>query len=146
VAFAAFGTVAAIWRLWPGVIREPFDGAGAWAEVVTVVLLVVVVAHLVAHAIKAPVQLPEPLATRVLARRYEGLNENQKQLLRSTFRRGSRQFEMHQINMRWFEELKDLGFIEYVDELIIVPGTPTPYEVTVRAWKALEWLSAKGRL
>jgi hypothetical protein len=100
-------------------------------------------------------QQPKPLVRfdggnsitrRRLQRRYASLNEQQKNLLRGVYQRGSRNFDMHSISDRWFEELDEMGFVEFVQVPIFVSGSPLPYKVTLPAWQALERLAQRNKL
>ena len=74
-----------------------------------------------------PKRPPGPLEDWLLRRRYAKLKPQQKNLLRSVYQRGTRRFEMQDIKARWFEELEEAGFVEYVYSPILVAGVPASY-------------------
>lgn len=138
VLFVGLAGMSLVWRFLPGLIGEPFAGARNWTEPLAVACLFIIVAQVVWLAIKAPKTMPEWLAKRLLARRYQTLSERQRRLLDSVFSTGRRSFEVQSYKDRWFEELEELGFIESVSLFAFTAGMNWPYEVTLTAWKALE--------
>ncbi len=127
-------------------IPEPFVGALAWAEVLTLGVLLVVVTQGIWFVVRAPKKLPGPLASWLLSRRYGKLTEVQRALLRSVFATGNRSFEMDSTRSRWFEELEELGFVEFVHLPMFFVGAPLPYQIPTRAWRVLENLSRSKTL
>jgi hypothetical protein len=147
-----FGVVLAVCLglslIWRYVLEEPAAGAIAWVDAIAVACALVLAAQGLWHLVKGPRKMPGALDTWLMCRRYAKLNKQQRQLLRQAFQSGTRRFEMYETKMRWFEELSERGFVRYVPQLIVVLGShqPTPYEVTQRAWRALESLERRNKL
>ena len=85
--------------------------------------------------------------TRV-RRRFSKLTPRQQEYLIARFKTGSRHFEEDYNNvaqMRWFEELKDWHYIEFVPQLISYLGDPmNHYAITKAGWSVIERHCRKG--
>jgi hypothetical protein len=85
-------------------------------------------------------------SAKALQRRFGTLTAQQRQLLMQVFKSGQRRFEWPHDNFRWFEELSEIGFTEYIAPIIFYAGQPSSYKVTVEGWEAMERLKKAGRL
>jgi hypothetical protein len=145
----ALGIVLAA-KLLPATFHEPFPGLAAGAMFVAlgsgIVLVCYGVAHGVAKAVKTARERQLSPSATVLARRFSKLSAQQRELLLRIYKSGQRRFEWPHDNYRWFEELDEFGFIEYISPIIIFAGQASTYKVTVEGWKAMEQLQRAGRL
>jgi membrane protein implicated in regulation of membrane protease activity len=83
-----------------------------------------------AHVVEPPPALGES---------FEALSDEQRAFLRSLYRRGTRGFEMPDIQAasRWFERLERQGYVRAMDGSFAASGS-TPYEITDAGWRELE--------
>jgi len=138
--------LTSVWRLVPDLLLQPSFEGQAWVATGAAVCWLVALTWGGWLFLKAPRSLPGPIARWRLRRRYAGLTEQQKNFLRQVFRSGRRQFETWNSSDRWFEELSEDGFVEYIHLPIFITGTPSPYNVTLPAWKAMEQLARTNEL
>jgi hypothetical protein len=145
----ALGIVIAA-TAYPATFHEPFPGLVAGAMFAALASAIVLLCYAVAFAVgkitdSARRRASSPSA-KALQRRFGTLTPQQRQLLIQVFKSGQRRFDWGHDNFRWFEELGEIGFTEYIAPIIFYAGQPSTYKVTVEGWEAMERLNNAGTL
>jgi hypothetical protein len=83
----------------------------------------------------------KPIASRLNMKRvkrpFRKLTDEQQQFLLSTRATGKSWFKGYAEGLPWFEELRELGYIELSHPIIFVPGETTTFHFTGDGWKVL---------
>ena len=81
-----------------------------------------------------------------LGRRLSRLSDQQRDLLRSAYRMGSRHFDDPTVDRhdRWLEELEEWKYIE-LRSVSMVPGVPCQYSVTQKGWREVQRFEEQPR-
>ena len=82
-----------------------------------------------------------------MQRRFSRLSDRQREYLLGRFESGSRRFEIPagSTKPRWFEELQDWKYIEWVSPVVIVRGMSDTYYITRAGWQEIQRFQEKSR-
>lgn len=80
-------------------------------------------------------------------RRFSRLSDRQREYLLGKFESGRRSFGIPVFygKDRWFEELQDWNYLEYVAPMIITGDTPYTYNITRAGWQEIQRFQEKSR-